>query len=288
MRLLSSVGEGRLRPLLALLALLLAACAAYFAPALTGVPLLVAALIIAWDRATLERDLRALAARVAAEQFETKLEVGEGAWGELRHALNRLLQQRRAQRQLQPLLPSLPAARLADLHLPPEGLICDVAVLALSRASLPRDAVAGLRAIAEAALTQAEAHHALLVRADERVLLVFGALGQQSHAAELRSAHAAATALQRCWASQPPNERPRLSLAVGQARAFALPGLGYTVVGPPIEQALALQALAVGNGLLCNEEAYLGLRHLGATPPQLAPPRLRAADGGSAAYAVPL
>jgi hypothetical protein len=44
--------------------------------------------------------------------------------------------------------------------------------------------------------------------------------------------------------------------------AIALPGLGYSVIGPPVEQALRLQQIAAHarrSGLLCSEDAYFAL-----------------------------
>ena len=281
--------SGRRARLLMLAAALLATAAALWAPPLALLTLFVAVAIAIWDRAALERDLRRLAAAVVAETPELKLEVGDGAWGELCHNLNRLRQQRRAQQQLAALLPALPlarAARLADAGLPPEGLACEVVVLALAQPSAPGDPIAQLRAVAGAALHQAQLHDALLARAGDRVLLIFGALAPTSPAASLHAAEQAARALAQSWAAESASSRPRLALAAGSARTLNLPGLGLTVLGPPVDQALSLQSLAT-NQLLCNEEAYLGLRRLGRVPPQPPAPQL-AAPNARPAYAVTL
>jgi len=58
------------------------------------------------------------------------------------------------------------------------------------------------------------------------------------------------------------------------------------VLGPPVDQALSLQSLAT-NQLLCNEEAYLGLRRLGRVPPQPPSPQF-AAPNARPAYPVTL
>jgi hypothetical protein len=267
----------RARLALLVAAIAAAAAAALWAPALTLAPLAAAAAVALWDRAALDRELRALAAAVAADGPEGKLEVTDGAWGELCHALNRLQQQRRARQQVEPMLPALPvvrAARLADAGLPPEGMLCEVAVLALAPAGAGAAGVAQLRETAQRALRQAQAHEALMARADEQILLIFGALHPQSPAASLRAAGEAARELQRGW----DDGRLRMGLAAGMARAVVLPGLGLSVIGGPVEQALGLRGLGGRAPLLCNEDAYLGLRRIGVIAPQIASPRLFAPD----------
>jgi hypothetical protein len=277
MRLPLTGRTGRRARLILALAALLAAAAALSTPPLALLALAAAALTLLWDRLALERDLRDLTAAIVADDPEAKLEVTDGAWGELCHALNRLRQQRRAQQQIAPMLPALPAgraARLADSGLPPEGLLCEVAVLAIGRPGGAGDPLAQLRESAFAALNQAQLHDALIARSGDRLLLIFGAMGQQSLAATLRAAQQAARAIAGGWGAEAAAARPRLALAAGAARAVILPGLGYSVLGPPLEQALALQRLASPAQLLCNEEAYLGLRRLGAVPPQPPAPRI--------------
>jgi class 3 adenylate cyclase len=265
----------RARLSLLLAALTLAGAAAFWAPSLTLAAIAAAGAIALWDRVALDRELRALAAVAAAEGAATKLEVGDGAWGELCHAMNRLQQQRRSERQLDTLQPALPAARaarLADIGVPHEGLLCDVAVLALAR---PAGGMGRLRETAYAALHQAQLHEALLARDGDQILLIFGALDARGPAAALSAAQAAARGLHAVWAG---DARPRLTLTSGQARTVVLPGLGLTVLGAPVEQALELQRHARGTQLLCSEEAYLGLRRIGAVPPQQAPARPPSAE----------
>ena len=296
----------RVRVALALLSLLAAAAAALLAPPLALPAIMLAAAALVWDQAALAGDLRALAAAVAAGEAdahrphdEVKLEVADGAWGELCHALNRLLQQRRAERQVGRLLPALPlvAVRLAEQRPPAEGLPCEVAVLSVAIPPAAGDQVAAMRDAAYLALHQAELHDALLARWGEGAVLIFGALAHGGPAA-LRRAHQAARAISAGWAGATPAQRPRLALAGGRGRLVVLPGLGLTVVGPPVEHAVTLQGLAAGAPLVCNEEAYLGLRRLGLIPPvepagapRAAPPqatRLPSAEGRPPAFAVPL
>ena len=259
----------RVRRSLALLALCLAATASLLVPALTLPAILAAGALMLWDGVALAVELRALAATVLVAEPDVKLEVDEGAWGELCHALNRLLQQRRAERHLRPMLPVLPvasAARLADLSLPQEGWACAVTVLVLAHHTLPADPIAQLRATAYAALHQAQLYDALLARCGPDIVLIFGVLSQQDGAVALHGAYNAAQALSDLWAANPPDAQPWLILTSGQGRAVILPGLGLTVLGPPLEQAHALQRLASASTLVCNEPAYLGLRRLGLAP----------------------
>lgn len=274
---LSVVGRvgRRTRLILLVAALFAAALAALWAPPFTLLALAAALALLLWDRVVQERSLRQLAAAVAGDLPELKLEVGDDAWGELCHALNRLRQQRRAQQQLAALLPALPVARavrLADAGLPPEGLRCEVAVLALADAERGGDPATRLSTLAAVALEQAHRHEALLVRSGERLLLIFGALAVDSPAATLRVARDAARAL--AAAQQSP---PRLALAAGSARTLLMPGLGVVVFGDPVDQALALPLLPPGQ-LLCNEDAYLGLRRLGALPAQAPAPQRSTSD----------
>lgn len=271
----------RARLLLAAVGLLAAGAAALYAPLLVLPALALVALSILWERVAIESDLRALTAAVLANTPETKLEVTDGAWGELCHALNRLHQQRRAQQQLAPMLPTLPAnraARLADNGLPPDGLLCEVAVLAIGGVGAPGDPVGQLRERAYAALHQAQLHDGLLMRVGDHLLLILGAMGQQSLTTTLRAAQQAASAIIATTAAEEGDGRLRLTLAAGAARALILPGLGYSVLGPPVDQAIALQNLASATQLLCNEDAYLGLRRLAAVPPQPPAPRLLTPD----------
>lgn len=256
-------------------ALAAAAAVALWAPSLVVIPVAAAAAVALWDRAALDQELRTLAAAVAAGGPAAKLEVTDGAWGELCHALNRLHQQRRAQRQVDALLPALPvarAARLADAGIPDDGLLCEVAVLAVAGPGGLQGPAAQLRETAAAALGEARRHEALLARSGERLLLIFGALEGQSPAANLRAAMEAAGALHAALAG--PDGAPRIALAAGTARAVVLPGLGLSVIGGPVEQAVGLQGLARPAQLLCNEDAYLGLRRIGVVPPQPLAPRL--------------
>lgn len=289
---LPSSGRGgrRARLALALVALFAAAVAALLYPPLALLAIAAAAAIVLWDQAARAEELRSLAAMVTSVEPDAKLEVAEGAWGELCHALNRLLQQRRTEIQIRRMLPTLPgggAARLADLSLPPDGLTCDIVVLALAIPSTASTPVARLRDTAYAALHQAQLHDAILARWGEGLLLIFGALGTPSDTAALRGAYQAARALAAAWSASHTAAPPHLTLAGGAGRVLLLPGLGLTVIGAPLEQAIALQRLGPGGQILCNEDAYLGLRRLGFAPPQPAA-RRPLGDDQAPAFAVPI
>ncbi len=277
----------RLRPLLALLAMAVAALAVPFVPWLALGALALAAGLIIWDQIALQRDLRGLAAAISSDDAEHKLEVSDGPWGELSYALNRLRQQQRAESRLRELLPELPARAMVEWQLPSEGLPCDVAVLALTTppGGTP---VARLRAAASVAAAAARNYDALISRSGEQLVVIFGATGQQSPISTLRDAQQAARAIYRHWSASPANGRPRLALASGQAHAVVLPGLGLSVVGQPVEQALALLAFATETQLLCNEDAYLGLRRIGIAPAQPRAPGSAAGGERAGMYVVPL
>ncbi|MCS6880217.1 MAG: hypothetical protein RMK84_06360 [Oscillochloridaceae bacterium] len=277
----------RLRSILAIAALMATATAILFVPRLALLPLLFTALVVVWDRLAIERDLRRLAASVADVQTEAKLEITGGAWGELCHAVNRLRQQRRATRQLQRLLPELPPVEdLLEADLPPEGLPCDIAALAIALPEGPPH-IARLREAAALAADGARRHEGLLMRFGQHLVVVFGVTGRQGPATLLRNAHQTARAMHSRW-NLDATRRPRLALVAGQARLAILPGLGLSVIGPPVEQALALLNHADEDLLLCNEEAYLGLRRLGLAPIQFASQRPITGAGHPDAYAIPL
>ncbi len=288
MRLLTVIRPGRrLRPMLALSALLAAAAAVLLAPRVVLPLILVTALLIIWDRLALERDLRRLAASVTDTESGGKLEVTDDAWGELCHTINRLRQQRRAEQRLQRLLPELPPIEdLLEAELPPEGVPCDVAALAIAPPEGAAQA-ARLREAATIAAASVRQYHALLTRSGQNLVLIFGVTGRQSPALILRNARQAARAIHTHW-NLDATRRPRLVLASGQARLATLPGLGLSVIGPPVDQALALLDLADEELLLCNEEAYLNLRRLGLVPAQLAGQRPLASAGYPGAYGIPL
>jgi hypothetical protein len=269
MRLRRAAQVGGLLRFIIAITLLVGAAALSLRPApLAAAAILAAAALLLAERRALVAALRALTATLEAAPPEHKLEVGGGAWGELCHAFNRLLQQRRAERQLRPLLPSLPfegAARLAELDLPPEGLISEVTVLALGQPPAAGGAVAQLQAAAAAALQQAGRYDALLTRSGESLLLIFGPLRPGAGpAANLADAYQAALAL----AASTTTPLPRLALARGQARALILPGLGLCLLGTPLDNALALLGRAESAQLVCAEEPYLALRRVGVATAQ--------------------
>jgi class 3 adenylate cyclase len=233
--------------------------------------LLVALLV--WDHLHTRGQMRRLAQHIATGDFDAKLEVQEGAWGALCHSVNGLLQQQRLQRQAQTLLPILPTRALATMvNNSPNynGLSHTLTVLIVGyagsagyHANSEAEYLHALRKIAVVAQQQVETHNALLERLGDVMLLVFGAFDDQPATTTIRSALDAAKALR---AADDVNLRGSLAicLASGAAQAITLPGLGYTVVGDPVKQALRLYQLATGfpeYTLLCSEETYLALRY---------------------------
>lgn len=80
---------------------------------------------------------------------------------------------------------------------------------------------------------------ALLQPCGDAVMLVFGAFDDRTSSEALREALGAAEQLQRAWQATFVGAGPlALALASGYALAAALPGLGFCVVGAPVEQAV--------------------------------------------------
>ncbi|NJN15851.1 MAG: hypothetical protein HC822_05950 [Oscillochloris sp.] len=261
----------------------------FVAPEITAWGLLLAIGILLWDR--MRTGQIALAMRTAlGDEQDLKLEVSDSTLGELAHHINRLRQNYRHQQRLLRLL-GLPAAsvatRLADLDVPLVGNECEVAVLAIHVQSSNSDRIESLREIAFAAQRQAETHVALLSRIGDQILLIFGALESGRPETHLRAAHQAALALHADWNTLPNSHQLNLSLAGGVARAVVLPGLGYSVIGPAVDQALALLAAGQPSAIVCSEPTYVYLRRLGSAPPLPLAPRL-VSDAGATTYTVPL
>jgi class 3 adenylate cyclase len=220
----------------------------------------------------------ALAQQLSAGQLAEKLEVSPGGWGELSRAVNGLLQEQRVQQRLRLALPApLPQEAMRALlggTLPTSGkprmtavLLVSYAYQALEQAERAEPMAAlAWQALACAAQQEAQRHGALLHPCGDAIMLAFGAFEDQSSGQSLRSALATADTLLRSWCAGGATIGGPLilSLASGPALALALPGLGYCVVGAPVEQAVQLQHLAhrAGRqGLVCSEGVYYALRN---------------------------
>lgn len=242
-------------------------------PAAAALVPAVAVLIVVLARR--EAQARALARRISADPSLDKLEVPAGAWGELCRAINGLLQERRARQRLATMLP----APLSDgtLRAFAEGRLQEgseprvVAVMVVSCGALHderrtrRTAPTALKALAAAAQGQAQRHDALLQPCGDAIMLVFGAFADQSSEATLRAAHSAAEGIQRAWRADETGvaEPLAISLTCGPAWLVALPGLGVSAVGQPVNQAVQISRLATESPryrLLCSENAYYMLR----------------------------
>jgi len=240
--------------------------------ALALLPLIVL-LLIALDRR--DRRARALARHIADDRQFDKLEVPHGPWGDLARAVNGLLQERRVEQRLRAALPApLPLEAVQSLlggDLAAGGLSRPVAVLLVGapvRApawehGVRRAGLAAWQALALTAQQAAQQYGALLQPCGDAVMLVFGAFEDRPARESLRLALAAAAQLQRAWRDNHEAGALALALSSGHALAAALPGLGFCVVGAPVEQAVGLQQLAARarrSGLLCSEEAYHAFR----------------------------
>jgi class 3 adenylate cyclase len=223
-----------------------------------------------------DRHAQALAERIADARQIEKVEVPHGPWGELARAVNGLLQDRRVEQRLRAALPApLPIAAVQSLlggDLAAGGQSRPVAVLLVSapvRApawehGVRRSGLVAWQALAQITQDAARRYGALLQPCGDAVMLVFGAFEDRPAGESLHDALAAAALLQHDWQSGPESSGAlALALASGHALAAALPGLGFCVVGAPVEQAVGLQQLASRarrSGLLCSEESYHALR----------------------------
>jgi class 3 adenylate cyclase len=225
-----------------------------------------------------DRRAQALAARIADQRQVDKVEVPPGPWGDLARAVNGLLQERRVEQRLRAALPApLPLEAVNSLlggDLAAGGQSRPVAVLLVGapvRApawehGVRRSGLAAWETLALVAQAAAQQYGALLQPCGDAVMLVFGAFEERPARESLRHAMDAAAMLQRSWQDSAENGALALALASGHALAAALPGLGFCVVGAPVEQAVGLQQLAARahrSGLLCSEEAYHALRRDG-------------------------
>jgi hypothetical protein len=222
-----------------------------------------------------DRQAQVLARRIADGRLGAKVEVPSGAWGELARAVNGLLQERRVERRLREALPEpLPLEAVQSLlggDLLTEGNSRQVAVLLIGAPArapawergVRRSGLAAWQTLARAVHVAAQRYGALLQPCGDAVVLVFGAFEERPARQSLRDALDAADLIQAHWQAGEEAATLSLALACGYALTVALPGLGFCVVGAPVEQAVGLQQLAARArrfGLMCSEEAYQALR----------------------------
>lgn len=271
-----------------------------FVPEFVVPLILVALLLLLWERVRMSYAMYDLAARIVTNRYNSKIEVQDGAWGALCHAVNRLLQQQRLHQHTQRLQPFLPpdAANLLGKSLPPDGTPRMLTILVIgytdtlgSHTDVTRSHLQALQRLSITIQQQAEKQNALLERCGDLILLTFGAFDDVPLTKTLRIALHMARVLRQSWDSTSPRGALTLSLTSGAALAVALPGLGYTVIGAPVAQALHLQHLAATcpqYALLCSESAYVSLRRLDNLPWMLTDLRLPApGQAPHAIYALP-
>src|SRR5262249_4878565 len=153
---------------------------------------------------------------------------------------------------IQALHPSWPpqAQALLDGHLDPQGSSRSATVLLVGGAGLRARGetlvvLAAWHTLASAAYAQGQHHGALIYPCGDALLLVFGVFDESGGAPALRAALETAQILRQGWENSGAGRGPlSLCMASGAVVAGLLPGLGYSVMGPPIEQALRLQHLA--------------------------------------------
>jgi hypothetical protein len=229
-------------------------------------PALALALVgLAYEWLRTEHTISKLAEKLSEDIETAKIEVREGRWAHLQYALNRILQQRRAQQHLQALLPSWPsgAADVLAAHIPPEGVPRQIVVLALS---LPTPSIETWRQLS-ALITRLAEEQTIFVDWNGSVMLMaFGAFADHERNYLLRAALQTARQIDKLFAAS----ALTMAIAAGESRITVLPGLGYSLMGAALQQAtlLSVSAHSLRNHrvLLCSEELYLTLRHLGNAP----------------------
>ncbi|MBP1464971.1 hypothetical protein EYB53_004535 [Candidatus Chloroploca sp. M-50] len=264
----------RLKLRLALLCLGGAAVVAFVYPLLVTPAILCAVGMLILDWIELTEEIRSLTTVITDNRPEQKLEVATGVWGELAHALNRLLQEQRTEQQIRTLLPALPLAgalRLIDRQPPTEGWVCDIGVVAVELPGFNEHAQPTLHSLAHNALYHAQLHDALLSRTGSTLLIITGILNPNNPSQILRSSYQIAEALNN-HALHEERAGPAMSLTLGSARAMLLPGLGLSVAGEPIDEAESILKLSAPGQLICSEAAYLGLRRMGTPLARIAAP----------------
>lgn len=222
-------------------------------------------LVLLWDRYRLARAMYSLSRRLHHNPFDAKLEVGAGAWGEVCHAVNRLLQQWRTDQHLQRLQPVQPALRQLNpliLNLPNDDQNATIAVLAIGPLPIANE-LDEMRTRIHLIAEPSERQQALIQWHDRYTLLVFGVLA--STAEPLRSAITAATAMiTHAEAAGLPT--PPLALSSGQGKVAVLPLLGLHATGEPLAHAVSLLQQTPLGTLTCAEETYYYLRSAGLLP----------------------
>lgn len=233
----------------------------------------VAVLLAAID----QRDARAraLARQLRVAGPAEKLEVAPGDWGDLCRAVNGLVQERRLHEQVQEFAPSVPPGglrHLLDANSTGKGRQHMVAVLLVGvRGVQHLDAqrsttlVSAWQSLASAARTAAYEHNALLQPCGDSMMLVFGAFHEESAQRLLASATDVAQRLQRMWFASGGSGRLALGITSGPAVVTIAPGLGCSVFGGPVEQALQIERLALSTPntrLLCTESTYHAMRNV--------------------------
>jgi hypothetical protein len=260
--------------LLLLAGLVLAgAMLALFQPGLAATLALLTIVGLGWERLRLERDMGALATHIRTGNFDSKLEVDRGSWGEVCHAVNGLLQQQRRERRLRRLVPPLPlsvAEALSAAHWPGDGIRQPVVVLALglqarpgfvSTATIATPSLNALRLLGAASWNCAHTYRALPERYGNVMLLCFGAFDDNYQCA-LRDALQSARTIRQQLRAATLDQQLRCGLAGGNGHISAAIEIGTRIDGPPRDHALELQQLAAGSPvdwLLCSEEIYLQL-----------------------------
>lgn len=228
----------------------------------------------------LERKARSLAQRIRDRQA-SKIEVQEGVWGELSRAVNGLLQDQRISQHVQAIQPqpipnnALQAMLNGSIELEKQKNRL-VAVLVVGNPQL-NDKTPDLPAwqvLGQICYDAAQQNNALLQPCGNALLLAFGCFEDQSISQSLQALVESIEYINQQWQQAGNQEQLSYNICQGPATTTLLPGLGYSLCGAPINEALGLwqlrqTGLSLGEGVNLPEAnkgnqshiLYLPARH---------------------------
>lgn len=221
------------------------------APAVAVIMLLAAAALAAlvYERSTTRRTLVALAEQLKTNGPLHKVEVEASSAGMLGQALNQAIQRSRKETALLTVEPPSAVA---------ETLPVVVLSIGLRQGVHPAYTAAHTERLTEVALAAREASQAtdavLDAHGDGTLLLIFGSQQLVPPVLSLQQALDVALALRAGYPDL------RFGLGCGQGRSCTLPGLGTTIIGAPLEDAVRLYRMAAAwqeYHLLCVEPVAL-------------------------------
>lgn len=221
--------------------------------------------LLGFERARSRRRMLRLADQLKSVATLDKLEIADNpSMSVLDRALNDAIQRTREQARILQFVPlAAPSGPMLDQFASADGTPRNVAVLAFGlrdQGSTPilSETHEQLREIASTVVAVAERRAALVqMQGSGTFALVFAAFSQEPAGRGIGVAYATAKELIGIYPEL------RFGLSAGTGMPCTLPGAGYTVIGPPLEEAIRLYRLAASwheFQVLCPEPVSLILR----------------------------